>query len=191
MASRVQVVQRQGWLPRCRHMIRILLLFTTLASSAWSVSGDNGLATDPGNTIRTLEELKNQLNEQAYPSRKTGEPSRHMHDPERAANGKSLYRIHCSRCHGENAQGTENWDQRDPSGNFPPPPLDGSAHTWHHPEAQLITIIQTGSGGMPPFSEVLEPHEIGDVIVWLQSFWPDDLYQVWLKQNELFQKPED
>ena len=172
-------------------MTRLLPLFITLTVTAWFASADSDSTTDPENTIGTLEELTNQLNEQAYPARNTGESSQRKHDPKRATNGKMLYQIHCFRCHGENAQGTENWHRKDPSGNFPPPPLDGSAHTWHHPQAQLITIIQTGGSGMPSFSEQLEPHEIGDIIVWLQSFWPDDLYQVWLKQNELIEQSEN
>ncbi len=37
-----------------------------------------------------------------------------------------------AECHGKNAQGTFNWKQILPDGSYPLPPLNGSAHTWHH-----------------------------------------------------------
>jgi len=111
-----------------------------------------------------------------------------QYNSEHADNGKRLYNKHCSQCHGQRAQGAPNWHLRDDSGNFKPPPLDGTAHTWHHPRAQLIEIIRNGSNAMPSFKLMLNAEEIGNIIHWLQKFWPDDLYQIWATQNAAFEK---
>ena len=146
-------------------MNRLLPLSIALSFSAWIASADSGLSTQPESTIRSLEDLTIELNEQASPALKNRHVPQRKHDSKRVAKGSTLYQMHCSRCHGRNAEGTENWHLRDPYGSFPPPPLYGSAHTWHHPEAQLVTIVQTGSGGMPSFREQLDPSEVGDIII--------------------------
>src|SRR5690606_25758647 len=46
--------------------------------------------------------------------------------------GRELFQMHCAVCHGEKAEGTVNWFERDAEGQYPPPPLDGTAHAWHH-----------------------------------------------------------
>ncbi|MFB3103971.1 MAG: c-type cytochrome, partial [Pseudomonadales bacterium] len=49
------------------------------------------------------------------------------------AKGKVLFLSHCASCHGQAAEGTLDWRRTDANGNYPPPPLNGSAHGWHHP----------------------------------------------------------
>ena len=47
--------------------------------------------------------------------------------------------------------------------SYPPPPLNDTAHAWHHPKWQLIEIITNGGakydGKMPPFKNILTNEE--------------------------------
>ena len=97
--------------------------------------------------------------------------------------GASVYAAHCVACHGPNAEGTENWRQRGADGKFPPPPIDGSGHAWHHPMRVLGAQIKFGApggkGSMPGFADKLSDAQIIDVIAWIQSKWPDKIYAAW------------
>lgn len=99
------------------------------------------------------------------------------------AYGNGIFQQNCAVCHGSNAEGTREWKKTDENGNYPPPPLDGSAHAWHHPIAQLARSIREGGiklgGVMPPFGDKLSDQEILAVIAYFQSKWPDSVYQGW------------
>lgn len=103
--------------------------------------------------------------------------------PERAAAGESVYRQHCVACHLESGAGTAAWQARDADGKLPPPPLNGTAHTWHHDLRVLArTIVEGGAqlgGSMPAFGDKLSAEEVADVIAYVQSLWPDDIYRRW------------
>jgi cytochrome c len=75
------------------------------------------------------------------------------YQPEHAELGKPLYEKHCASCHGAQAEGAKNWTERPADGRFPPPPLNGSAHMWHHPLPNLVGTIQYGQGNMPAWRE--------------------------------------
>jgi mono/diheme cytochrome c family protein len=99
--------------------------------------------------------------------------------------GAAVFASNCAVCHGDQAQGlTENWRERLPDGNFPAPPLNGSAHAWHHSRAQLTQTIETGGepfgGQMPPFDEILSDAEKLAAIAFFQSFWNEEIYLGWL-----------
>lgn len=103
-------------------------------------------------------------------------------DPARVARGERLFRQHCAVCHGENGEGAPDWRQRDADGMFPPPPLNGTGHAWHHPRAMLHYVIANGSPGggkMPAWKGTLDSAEIDDIISWFMSRWPDEVYQAW------------
>ena len=101
--------------------------------------------------------------------------------------GGRLFQQHCATCHGERAQGTVNWQQRDAQGFLPPPPLNGTAHAWHHSREVLNELILNGSadgrGRMPAWKGKLSIEEIDAIIAWIQSKWPDEIYQAWLEEN--------
>ena len=110
------------------------------------------------------------------------------YDPLMLQKGQELYQANCANCHGMNAEGTvRNWHERDENGNLPPPPLNGTAHTWHHPIKSLALTIRNGTqaigGNMPPWRNKLTDDEIFEIIIWLTSLWPDEIYQTWLKLN--------
>lgn len=99
------------------------------------------------------------------------------------ARGGEIYRHNCAACHGERAQGAFGWEQPGADGKYPPPPLDGSAHAWHHSTAQLKQTIQEGTlrlgGSMPAWKGKLSEAETEAVIAWFQSTWPDPIYAAW------------
>lgn len=101
--------------------------------------------------------------------------------------GQELFQMHCAVCHGAKAEGTVNWFKRDAEGNYPPPPLDGTAHAWHHPMPVLESVIAEGGvafgGLMPGFANTLQEEEIRSAIAYFQSQWPEDIYQQWLDIN--------
>jgi mono/diheme cytochrome c family protein len=112
-------------------------------------------------------------------------------DPEKIKRGEAVYRANCASCHGPNGEATSGWRTPGPDGRYPPPPLDGSAHAWHHSTETLEKMIREGSpdpGGMPPWDGKLTNQQIDDVIVWIKSLWADDVYDIWFKEIE--QKPQ-
>ncbi len=102
---------------------------------------------------------------------------------EQVLQGERLFRQNCASCHGQNAEATADWKKADANGNYPPPPLNGTAHAWHHDLDLLRRTVREGGaklgGQMPAFEEVLDAGEIDNVIAYFQSKWPDDLYQRW------------
>lgn len=105
-------------------------------------------------------------------------------DPAVLARGEALFQKHCAACHGDRAQGAFAWERPGPDGKYPPPPLNGTAHDWHHPRAQLQRTIREGTlhigGSMPPWRATLSDADIDTVVTWFQSLWPDPVYAAWV-----------
>ncbi|MFT5113883.1 MAG: mono/diheme cytochrome c family protein [Parasphingorhabdus sp.] len=109
-------------------------------------------------------------------------------DPVILQQGQSLFRQNCAVCHGGNAQGNvKDWQTPGSDGKLPAPPLNGTAHTWHHPIRGLAQTIQNGTieigGSMPPWRGKLSQDDTFAIIVWLSSLWPDDIYNAWMERN--------
>ena len=102
--------------------------------------------------------------------------------------GEQVYTTHCIGCHKEKASGIKAWKKALPDGSYPPPPLNGTAHAWHHSIAALTTTINEGGkpfgGKMPAFKQVLNDSEKLAVIAYFQSFWSEEIYKRWLKINQ-------
>ena len=102
--------------------------------------------------------------------------------------GGELFQQHCASCHGKNAEGAPNWQQRDKNGKFPAPALNGTAHAWHHPTKVLIDVIQNGTerigGNMPPWKDKLSEAQIRDIIAWFQAKWSDEIYAAWHRNEQ-------
>ena len=107
--------------------------------------------------------------------------------------GKSIFLTNCASCHKEDASGTRLSKKTNKDGFYPPPPLNGQAHTWHHDYNTLAEIITKGgklyNGKMPAFEKELNKNDIKNVIAYFQSFWKDDVYDIWksMKKNSDFE----
>jgi len=109
-------------------------------------------------------------------------------DPAQVARGKAVYEKVCLECHGVGGTGQPgDWRVRDAEGHFPPPPLDDSAHAWHHPTAVLLEVIRDGSppgqGKMPAWKGKLSEQEMQDVVAYIKSLWSDEVYRLWSKME--------
>jgi len=96
--------------------------------------------------------------------------------------GRTLFLKNCSPCHGKKAQGTTEWRKPGPDGQYLPPPLNGSAHTWHHSTDILLEVIKDGTvpeGNMPSWEGKLSDNEIKSIISWIQTLWPDKVFKQW------------
>lgn len=105
----------------------------------------------------------------------------------KVSRGGRLYQQNCAECHGRAGQGAVNWRQRGADGMFPPPPLNGTGHAWHHPKRMLHYVIANGSpgsqGNMPAWRDRLSDQDIDDIIIWFQSKWPDQVYAAWQRMD--------
>ena len=110
------------------------------------------------------------------------------YDEEQLALGKQVFADNCTVCHGENAQGAKDWHQRNPDGSFPPPPLNGTGHAWHHSLDVLYDVIangsQPGQGNMPAWKDKLSQEQIEATVMWFQSLWPDQVYATWYEMQQ-------
>jgi mono/diheme cytochrome c family protein len=102
-----------------------------------------------------------------------------------------IFSENCAACHGNAGQGLEeNWKKPNPDRSFPPPPLNGTAHTWHHPLEILVQTINNGGapygGNMPAFKEVLFPEGKIAVVVYKQNLWGQETYDRWVNMNAKF-----
>ncbi len=102
--------------------------------------------------------------------------------------GGILFQQHCAACHQPDASGTRDWKKPNKNGQYPPPPLNGSAHAWHHDLALLKQIIRDGGapmgGVMPSFADKLNDRQIEAVIAYFQSKWPDQIYDNWASRGK-------
>lgn len=109
-------------------------------------------------------------------------------DPARYTKGLELYQQNCVTCHGRQGEGAVNWQKRDAQGKFRAPPLNGSGHTWHHPKQVLMDIIHNGTmrlgGSMPSWKDKLTDEQIEDILYWIQSQWPREIYAAWYKNDQ-------
>ena len=116
------------------------------------------------------------------------DPNARWYDERQVAAGEPLYRQHCAVCHGRRAVGTANWRRKGAGGAYPPPPLNGTAHTWHHPLAVLRRTIDRGGaplgGVMPAFGGKLDDEERDAIIAYIQSLWPDETHRIWAERVE-------
>ena len=118
-----------------------------------------------------------------------GAPRDRKLDPAQVARGKAVYTQHCLECHGAGGKGQPgDWRIRDADGFYPPPPLDDSAHAWHHPTAVLLEVIREGSaqgqGKMPGWKGKLTEQEMQDVVAYIKSLWSDPVYRLWWKMEQ-------
>jgi mono/diheme cytochrome c family protein len=118
---------------------------------------------------------------------KTGLVKRNF-DQAQIKRGASVYAAICVGCHGPNGEATPDWRKPGADGKYPPPPLDSTAHAWHHSTEVLKKTILKGTppdiGSMPAWEGKLTEQQVDDVIVWIKSLWSDEIYDIWYKNFE-------
>lgn len=118
---------------------------------------------------------------------KTGLIKRNL-DAAQIKRGEAVYRANCTGCHGQNGEATPDWRKPNPDGKYPPPPLDSSAHAWHHSTDVLKKTILKGTppeiGSMPAWEGKLTEQQVDDVVVWIKSLWSDEIYDLWYRNFE-------
>jgi mono/diheme cytochrome c family protein len=111
-------------------------------------------------------------------------------DPVSIAHGARLFEEHCAQCHGPQAQGHPDW-QTPSEGKFAAaPPLNGTGNDWKRSRAELAVIIRNGvrrksdnADIMPSWKGRIGENDIDDVINWLQSLWPAEVYEAWTRAH--------
>lgn len=111
----------------------------------------------------------------------SGEP-KPLFSKELAARGEPLYNQHCSSCHGQDAVGENPADiyAQDEQGLFAAPPLNGTAHSWHHTDEDLVKSILEGSERnprMPPWKGVLSTEDAQALVEYIKSFWKPEHFE--------------
>jgi mono/diheme cytochrome c family protein len=102
--------------------------------------------------------------------------------------GRTVFNTNCAICHGAEAAGTTpDWRKPQDDGRYPAPPLNGTAHGWHHPLISLRRQINQGGakygGWMPALGKSLTDEQVDESIAYIQSLWPDKVYAAWLKND--------
>lgn len=152
---------------------RFLLLITGV-----SIFGLAGCEKVDQLETRSLKDILNQSSERI---------SRDF-DEAQIKRGEHVFQANCENCHGKNAEGTTDWRTPNADGKFPPPPLNGTAHAWHHSTAVLKKTILKGGppeiSSMPAWEGILTEQQVDDVVVWIKSLWPDEIYSTWFHNFE-------
>lgn len=134
-------------------------------------------------SVTTATKLLQQLQEQAL----MNEVKRDF-DAKQVTRGHEIFIKNCAVCHGQNGEGTADWRKPLANGRYPPPPLDSTAHAWHHSTEELKRFIlkggPPGKGRMPEWQDKLSEQEIDDILVWIKSLWSDEIYEAWYRQIE-------
>jgi mono/diheme cytochrome c family protein len=115
------------------------------------------------------------------------EASARWYTSEQLAQGKVIFSENCAACHGADAGGVGasvgDWKTPDANGLYPAPPINGSAHAWHHSLKTLLRTINDGGkplgGTMPAWQGRLTDAEQLSVVAAFQDYWPDDIYAKW------------
>ena len=121
-------------------------------------------------------------------SNKTQVSNKRWYSTSQIMRGKKVFKDNCAECHGENGQGlVADWKKQQPDGKFPAPPLNGTAHAWHHSMEILLRTVNNGGialgGTMPAFKDKLTDVEKEAVLAYVMSLWPDQVYDAWAKRN--------
>ena len=84
--------------------------------------------------------------------------------PELLETGAQLYASSCAACHGTGGEGFA-------TPGIAAPPLNGSAHSWHHPDQQIVGWIRQGGTQMPAVGATWSGDQIRGVMAYMKQWW--------------------
>ena len=112
----------------------------------------------------------------------------HHFEPASVTRGAGVYEQHCALCHGPQAQGHPDWQTPSDGAFAAAPPLNGTGNDWKRSRAELTAVIRNGARRksdktevMPAWKGRLNERDIEDVVNWMQSLWPEQVYDAWNK----------
>jgi len=156
-----------------------------LSFSSVLLSACGSADSDEGKTVKIVETASH-----VEKNVKTSEQSKttRWYTTAQKITGKQVFKDNCASCHGDKGQGlVKEWKKADANGNFPAPPLNGTAHAWHHSKELLLRTVNNGGiplgGTMPAFKDKLTDKEKEAVIAYITSLWPDETYAMWAQRN--------
>ena len=96
--------------------------------------------------------------------------------------GNITFDKNCISCHGKAGQGlVKDWKKTQANGKYPAPPINGTAHAWHHSPKALLTTINDGGikigGWMPGFKDRLSEDEKQALLDYIHDLWPNEIQQ--------------
>jgi len=111
--------------------------------------------------------------------------------------GKDIYAAHCAACHGARLEGQPSWRERRADGRLPAPPHDVTGHTWHHPDAILLSIVRHGmqpgvtapegyQSDMPAYDSILSEQEMRAVLAYIKHAWPQEARLIQQRATEQY-----
>jgi mono/diheme cytochrome c family protein len=118
-------------------------------------------------------------------------------DPASITRGARLFEEHCAQCHGPQAQGHPDW-QTPSDGSFAAaPPLNGTGNDWKRSRVELAATIRNGVRRksdnvdvMPAWKGRLSDQDAEDMLNWMQSLWPAEIYDAWTKAQAAAAAPK-
>jgi len=154
--------------------LRIALLGLIPFAVAACSSGESSTSAAAGSTKPTISQAE-------------VAPVKRWYAFQHVTQGAKVFQENCAACHGKQGNGGANWKQMGTDGKYPPPPLNGTGHSWHHPLNMLFYTVKNGSpggqGNMPAWKDKLTDDEIVAAIAWFQSRWRDEIYQAWAQTD--------
>jgi mono/diheme cytochrome c family protein len=95
--------------------------------------------------------------------------------------GRPIYMMSCSSCHGRRLEGQALWQVMDQYAGRRAPPQDATGHTWQHSDEALFQKTKSGhfpteparrKSYMPAFAGRMTDHQILAVLAFIKSSWP-------------------
>jgi mono/diheme cytochrome c family protein len=78
--------------------------------------------------------------------------------------GETIYQANCVACHGIDGAG---YAQK----GLPAPAINGTEHAWHHPDEQILALLQQGGNLMPAVGANWSNQEREAVWAYVKQWW--------------------
>ena len=118
-------------------------------------------------------------------------------DPASLTRGAAQFAERCAQCHGPQGQGHPDWLTPSDGQFAAAPPLNGTGNDWKRSRGELAAIIKKGVRRttdkveiMPSWQGRLNERDIEDVLNWMQSLWPAEVYEAWNRTHNAAPAPK-